>query len=248
MPLASMTKSARPSAMIASACRGRTGRQPPSVASCAASASTHSRPWSRPSRCAATNVRPPANFCRSISKNSAGSAEPNTASPVTEPAKAKPAASLGVRSTALRAVHVCVDDHSRIAFSQILPDERKQSATAFLKAAVADYKSLGVTVERVMTDNGSCYRSKDFAKACKKLKIKRIRTRPYTPEDQRKGRALHTDRIARMGLRTRLPNIRPARRRYAKMPPSLQLAPTSCQLGIQNPHQQPPYLHPRTTY
>jgi len=72
-----------------------------------------------------------------------------------------------VRSTALRAVHVCIDDHSRIAFSQILPDERKKSATAFLKAAVAYYQSLGVTVERVMTDNGSCYWSKDFTKACK---------------------------------------------------------------------------------
>ena len=62
-----------------------------------------------------------------------------------------------MRSTALRAVHVCVDDHSRIAFSQILPDERKKSAIAFLKAAVAYYKSLGVTVERVMTDNVLCW-------------------------------------------------------------------------------------------
>ena len=84
-------------------------------------------------------------------------------------------------------VHVCIDDHSRIAFSQILPDERKKSAIAFLKAAVAYYKSLGVTVERVMTDNGSCYRSKDFAKACKKLKIKHIRTRPYTPKTNGKA-------------------------------------------------------------
>ena len=56
-------------------------------------------------------------------------------------------------------VHVCIDDASRIAFSQILPDEKKESAIAFLKAAVAYYESLGVTVARVMTDNGSCYRS-----------------------------------------------------------------------------------------
>ena len=84
-------------------------------------------------------------------------------------------------------VHVCIDDHSRIAFSQILPDERKKSAIAFLKTAVAYYKSLDVTVERVMTDNGSCYRSKDFAKACKKLKIKHIRTRPYTPKTNGKA-------------------------------------------------------------
>jgi transposase len=63
-------------------------------------------------------------------------------------------------------VHVCIDDASRLAFSQILPDEKKESAVAFLHAAVAYYRSLGVTVARVMTDNGSCYRSKAFRKAC----------------------------------------------------------------------------------
>ena len=56
-------------------------------------------------------------------------------------------------------VHVCIDDASRIAFSQVMKDEKKDSAVAFLKAAVAYYASLGVKVERVMTDNGSCYRS-----------------------------------------------------------------------------------------
>ncbi|MDJ0608274.1 MAG: IS481 family transposase [Kiloniellales bacterium] len=84
-------------------------------------------------------------------------------------------------------VHVCVDDASRVAFTQILPDERKLSAIAFLKAAVAYYTSLGVTVQRVMTDNGSCYLSKDFAKACKQLKVKHIRTRPYTPKTNGKA-------------------------------------------------------------
>ena len=84
-------------------------------------------------------------------------------------------------------VHVCVDDHSRIAFTQILPDETKKSATAFLKAAVAYYRNLGITLQRVMTDNGSCYRSKDFAKACKQLKLKHIRTKPYTPKTNGKA-------------------------------------------------------------
>jgi transposase len=56
-------------------------------------------------------------------------------------------------------VHVCIDDASRIAFSRVMIDERKESAVAFLEAAVAYYASLGVTVERVMTDNGSCYLS-----------------------------------------------------------------------------------------
>lgn len=84
-------------------------------------------------------------------------------------------------------VHVCIDDHSRVAFTRILPDEKKESAVAFLKAAVAYYQSLGITVERVMTDNGSCYRSMAFAKACDKLKLKHIRTRPYTPKTNGKA-------------------------------------------------------------
>ncbi len=84
-------------------------------------------------------------------------------------------------------VHVCIDDNSRIAFTQILPDEKKESATAFLQAAVAYYKSLGIAIERVMTDNGSCYRSKHFAKTCRKLKIRHIRTKPYSPKTNGKA-------------------------------------------------------------
>lgn len=83
--------------------------------------------------------------------------------------------------------HVAIDDNSRIAFSQIRKDEKKSSAIAFLKAAVAYYKSLGVGVERVMTDNGSCYKSFAFATACKRLKIKHIRTKPYTPKTNGKA-------------------------------------------------------------
>ena len=84
-------------------------------------------------------------------------------------------------------VHVCIDDASRIAFTEIKPDERKRSAVAFLKAAVAYYASLGVTVERVMTDNGSCYRSFAFRNACRRLGLKHIRTRPYTPKTNGKA-------------------------------------------------------------
>jgi transposase InsO family protein len=84
-------------------------------------------------------------------------------------------------------LHVCIDDASRIAFVEIKPDERKMSAIAFLKAAVAYYASLGVRVERVMTDNGSCYVSRAFAKTCKRLGLKHIRTRPYTPKTNGKA-------------------------------------------------------------
>lgn len=84
-------------------------------------------------------------------------------------------------------VHVCIDDASRVAFTQIKPNEKKRSATAFLRDAVAYYESLGIKVERVMTDNGSCYRSRAFARACKQLGIRHIRTKPYTPKTNGKA-------------------------------------------------------------
>jgi transposase InsO family protein len=84
-------------------------------------------------------------------------------------------------------VHICIDDASRVAFSQIFPDEKKQSAVAFLHAAVAYYRSLGITVARVMTDNGSCYKSFDFRKVCRDLGLKHIRTKPYTPKTNGKA-------------------------------------------------------------
>ena len=101
-------------------------------------------------------------------------------------------------------VHVCVDDASRIAFTQIKPDEKAVSAVDFLKAAIAYYKSLGVTVARVMTDNGSCYKSHAFAKACKRLRSQAHPHETLHAQDQRQGRALHPDRPARMGLRNSL--------------------------------------------
>ena len=84
-------------------------------------------------------------------------------------------------------VHVAVDDHSRLAFAKVMPSEKRRSAIVFLKAALAYYKSLGVTVERVMTDNGSCYRSFAFRRACKRLGLKHIRTKPYTPRTNGKA-------------------------------------------------------------
>jgi transposase InsO family protein len=84
-------------------------------------------------------------------------------------------------------VHVCIDDNSRVAFSQILPDEKAVSAVAFLSAAVAYYKGLGVTVTRVMTDNGSCYKAFDFRDACMGLGLKHVRTKPYTPKTNGKA-------------------------------------------------------------
>ena len=91
------------------------------------------------------------------------------------------------RGIGWEAVHVCIDDHSRVAFAQVLPDEKKQSAAAFLRAAVAYYASLGIKVARVMTDNGACYKSFDFRDACRELSLRHIRTKPYTPKTNGKA-------------------------------------------------------------
>ena len=84
-------------------------------------------------------------------------------------------------------VHVCIDDASRIAFVQIMADQRKESAVAFLEAAIAYYAQLGIHIERVMTDNGSCYRSKAFRALCKRLGVRQLFTKPYTPRTNGKA-------------------------------------------------------------
>lgn len=91
------------------------------------------------------------------------------------------------RGIGWEAVHVCIDDHSRVAFAQVLPDQKKQSAAAFLRASVAYYASLGVKVARVMTDNGPCYKSFDFKEACAQLGRRHKRTKFYTPKTNGKA-------------------------------------------------------------
>ncbi len=84
-------------------------------------------------------------------------------------------------------VHVAIDDHSRIAFSQIKPSEKKEPAVEHLRDAVAYYRRLGIKVQRVMTDNGPCYQSKLWAKTCRDLGIRHLRTKPYTPQTNGKA-------------------------------------------------------------
>jgi transposase InsO family protein len=84
-------------------------------------------------------------------------------------------------------VHVCIDDASRIAFAKVLPNQKKRSAIDFLKEALAYYQRLGIKVQRVMTDNGSCYTSFAFRRACERLRLRHIRTKPYTPKTNGKA-------------------------------------------------------------
>jgi transposase InsO family protein len=84
-------------------------------------------------------------------------------------------------------LHVCVDDATRLAYVEVLPDERATTAAAFLKRAVAWFAERGVKLERVMTDNGSCYVSRDHAQACHELDLRHLRTRPYRPRTNGKA-------------------------------------------------------------
>lgn len=85
------------------------------------------------------------------------------------------------------AVHLAIDDYSRVSFARVMGDERGLCCTQFLREAVGYYASLGVKIDRVMTDNGSGYVSKAFKDACAELGIGHIRTRPYTPKTNGKA-------------------------------------------------------------
>jgi transposase InsO family protein len=87
-------------------------------------------------------------------------------------------------------LHTALDDHSRLAYSEILADEKKETAAAFWARACAWYASCGITVRRVLTDNGSCYRSRVFADALGPA-IKHKRTRPYRPQTNGKVERFH---------------------------------------------------------
>jgi len=80
-----------------------------------------------------------------------------------------------------------VDDYSRLAYAEVLLDERASTAAGFLRRAVAYYRRHGIEVERILTDNGSCYRGAIHALSCRRLGIKHLRTRPYRPQTNGKA-------------------------------------------------------------
>jgi transposase InsO family protein len=85
------------------------------------------------------------------------------------------------------ALHVAVDDHSRMAFTQLLPDQKAETTIGFLNAAVGFFATHGIGVRALLTDNGSSYRSQQFRHACQQIAIKHNRTRPYTPRTNGKA-------------------------------------------------------------
>ena len=87
----------------------------------------------------------------------------------------------------LRYLHVAIDDHSRIAFAAILPDQAHHSAMRFFLMARAYYAGFGISVRRVLTDNGSCYRDRQFGLLLHRQHVKHRLTRPYTPRTNGKA-------------------------------------------------------------
>jgi transposase InsO family protein len=84
-------------------------------------------------------------------------------------------------------VHVCIDDATRLAYVEVLADEKAITAVAFLKRAIAFYARHGISAQRVMSDNGPAYRSTIHAFACRTLGIRHLRTRPYRPRTNGKA-------------------------------------------------------------
>ena len=94
---------------------------------------------------------------------------------------------LGSLNAGWEFLFVAIDDHARIGFTDMYPDEGKLSAVQFLRNAVAYYRSLGVKIKQLLTDNGGAFHSKDFTQACSELKIKHRFTRPYRPQTNGKA-------------------------------------------------------------
>ena len=84
-------------------------------------------------------------------------------------------------------LHVCIDDATRVAYAEVVPDEKGKTAAGFLRRAAAWFERQGVEIERVMTDNGSGYVSKAFARAIEEIGARHLRTRPYTPRTNGKA-------------------------------------------------------------
>jgi len=91
------------------------------------------------------------------------------------------------RSVGWEYVHIAVDDYSRLAYAEVLPDEKAGTAVGFLRRAVAFFQLYGIQVERLLTDNGAAYRAIVHALACKALGIKHLRSRPYRPQTNGKA-------------------------------------------------------------
>ena len=131
-------------------------------------------------------------------------------------------------------LHHAVDDHSRFVYSEILPDETQTTASAFMRNAIAAYAAQGVKIQRVLTDNGSCYRSRAFAAVLAEAGIKHKRTRPYRPQTNAKSSA-STASSKRNG-----PTRRPMAQKQNARPATRTSSSTTITTGP-TPHSKAPH-------
>ena len=117
------------------------------------------------------------------------------------------------RSLGWEFVRVAIDDCTRLAYVEVLDDERPATAIAFLRRAIAFYRRYGIHVERLITDNGGAYRSAAHAIACRALGIRPPAHTPLSTANQRQGRALHPHHAQQLGLRRALPRQHRTHRR-----------------------------------
>ena len=135
-------------------------------------------------------------------------------------------------------VHLAIDDHSRVSFAQVLPDEKAVSCVQFLREAVTYYASLGVRIQRVMTDNGKGLQER-LQGCVQRTEHPAHQDSAVHAQDQRQGRTLRADQPTRVGVCQALRNLSSARGGLAALPPSLQLA--SATLSTQPPATHEPY-------
>ena len=121
-----------------------------------------------------------------------------------------------VRGSGWEYAHVAIDDCSRFTYVEILPDEKRYTATRFWLRAVREFRRHGIRVERVLTDNGNAYRSRPFCKACRWLGIQAKRTRPYRPQTNGKAERMIQTLIRKWAYA--VPYANSAQRRSALAP------------------------------
>ena len=117
---------------------------------------------------------------RGAGKRVSGRSAPQLATSPTPPA-------CGATTTGWEFVHIAIDDCTRLAYAEVLADEKAATAIGFLRRALAFFERHGIEVERLLTDNGSAYRSTIHAIACRALGIRHLRTRPYRPQTNGKA-------------------------------------------------------------
>lgn len=106
-------------------------------------------------------------------------------------------------------LHIAIDDHTRLAYTEVLAGQDRHACAAFLRRACAWYAEQGITVERVLSDNAKAYHSQLWRQTCVELGIQRRFTRPYTPRTNGKAEAFIKTMLRRVGLPLRLPKLTP---------------------------------------